>query len=123
MAGVGAGLVLMYAGPYAARLIGQPPQGLMYRGIQAGVALGASWAAKNFRLLGPGSANAIATYGVVFAVLGALSDFMHGSMTAAAPPPSALGLSGTGYYEPYGPGLLPYGITEPAGMGYYDAVA
>jgi hypothetical protein len=124
IAGVGAGLVLMYGGPMVAGLIKQPPHGLLYRGIQAGVALGAAWAAKSFRLVGAPTANAVATYGIVFATLGALSDVMAGtSAAAAAPAPSELGLTGMGYYEPYGPGLLPYGITQPSGMGYYDAVA
>lgn len=124
VAGVGAGLLLMYGGPWAARLIGQPSSGLMYRGVQAAVAIGAGWGAKRFGLLSAPTANAVVTYGLVFVAMGALSDFMAGgTVAAAAPAPSEIGLTGgMGYYEPYGPGLVPYGQTMP-GMGYYDAVS
>ena len=135
--GVGTAVGLGYAGPRVAAYFNQPVAGLAYRGIQAAVVVGASWAARKFGLLSSATANTLTMFGLTFVGLGVYSDYQSGLLSlsgSGAAPASGMGPGNLRAYEneTYTPGSLgyyeqamgavPYGVTAPA-MGYYEAVA
>ncbi len=122
--GVGAGVGLGYVMPMVSAQLNLAPVGMMFRLAQAGVILGAGWAANNFRALAPHNVNAFMTTGLAIVGLGLVADWQRGLLmpapvSAAASPPHA-GMEGMGYYRPALRGA-PYG-TSRGSLGYYATV-
>lgn len=120
---VGGALAVSMGAPYLARMIGWPPMGWGYRGLQAVTAMGAGWAAHQFKILRPGSAIAFTSAGLAVVALGIISDYMSGMLTAPAAAAPA-GVTGMGYYRTSGgnPQFV-RGLGYVSGMGAYYHVA